>query len=95
MIKIILAIMTLAMVGCTTIHNDQRACVTDCDIGGTGYAGVGADIHNDQQICEQDCNIGSGGRVYSVPSATYFSANTVYYPYHLRYNRGPMLMYHY
>ncbi len=85
----------LAITGCTTIHNDQRACTTDCNIGSSGYAGVGSTIHNDQQICTDNCNIGNGGRVYSIPAHVNWSANVTYYPYHLRYQRGPMIIYHY
>jgi hypothetical protein len=95
MIKIILAIMALAMVGCSTIGNDQSACVTDCNIGSSGYTGLGGDVHNDQSACTNDCNIGGSNRVYSIPAPVHWSANTVYYPYNLQYRRGPMVIYHY
>lgn len=93
MIKQTLFILLLAvMAGCTTIHNDQRACVTDCNIGSTGYAGVGSTIHNDQQTCVDDCNIGSTGDLYR---SYRWSTNVTYHPYHYGYQRGPMVIYHY
>ena len=77
--------------GCATINNDQSACTTNCNIGSSGYAGVGSDVNNDQSACTDDCNIGtsSGTRTY------YWSANVTYHPYHLQYRRGPMVIYHY
>jgi len=93
--KKLLFVLLLALGGCTTVHNDQRACVTDCNVGGMGYAGAGADIYNDQSACTNDCNIGAGGRVYSVPAHTNWSGNVTYYPYNLYYQRGPMVIYHY
>jgi len=92
--KKLLFVLLLALGGCTTVHNDQRACVTDCNIGSTGYVGAGSDVHNDQRICVDNCNLGSGG--YQGPYRTYyFSSNVTYHPYHYRYNRGPMVIYHY
>ena len=32
-IALIFAAVILAMAGCTTVHNDQRSCTTDCNIG--------------------------------------------------------------
>ena len=95
-IKIIGAIAIMVIFsGCTTIHNDQSACTTDCNIGSTGYVGAGGDVYNDQSECTHDCNIGTtGSRVYSIPAHINWSANVVYYPYHLRYQRGPMVIYH-
>lgn len=93
MIKRLLIALTFAVIaGCTTVHNDQRACTTDCNIGSTGYAGAGATIHNDQQICKDDCNIGTS---YAPTTSYYFSSNVRYYPYHVGYRRGPLVMYHY
>ena len=92
MIKIIFAIMVLAMLGCATVRNDQLACTNDCNIGSSGYAGVGSNVNNDQSACTDDCNIGAsshGTRTY------YWSSNVTYHPYHLGYRRGPMVIYHY
>lgn len=88
-------VMLLFVSGCTTVYNDQSACTTDCNIGSYGYAGGGADIENDQSACTHDCNIGAGARVYSVPPQVNWSANVIYYPYNLHYQRGPMVIYHY
>ncbi len=77
--------------GCATVSNDQSACTTNCNIGNSGYAGVGSDVNNDQSACTDDCNIGttSGTQTY------YWSSNVTYHPYHPRYGRGPMVIYHY
>lgn len=90
MLKLIFALMALAMVGCTTV-NDQSACTTDCNISSAGHAGIGGNTNNDQSACTNDCNIGttSGTRTY------YWSSNVTYHPYHLQYGRGPMVIYHY
>lgn len=93
MIKQLFAVLVfLAIAGCTTISNDQSACTTDCNIGSSGYTGIGGDVHNDQSACTDDCNIGTssyGTRTY------YWSPNITYHPYHLQYQRGPIVIYHY
>jgi len=91
MIRIIFVIMVLAMTGCA-VSNNQSACVTDCNIGGGGYGGL-TNATNDQSACTNDCNIG-GGNNYGV--RTYrWSSNVTYHPYHMGYQRGPMVIYHY
>lgn len=92
--KKLLFVLLFTLAGCTTVYNDQSACTTDCNVGSTGYVGAGADIINDQSACTNDCNIGDGG-VYSIPRQYNWSSNVVYYPYHLNYRRGPVVMYHY
>ena len=99
-IAISFAVVLFLLSGCsTTVYNDQSACTTDCNIGGSGYySGIGgADISNDQSECTHDCNIGTTGavRIYSVPPQVHWTPNVTYYPYHLRYQRGPVVIYHY
>ncbi len=93
MIKYLILLVTLAMAGCASVSNDQSACVTDCNIGGSGYSGVGGSVNNDQSACTNDCNIG-GGNNYGTRTY-YWSSNITYHPYHSYYRRGPMVIYHY
>jgi len=90
--KILFILLVAATVGCTTVRNDQSACTTDCNIGSSGYAGIGSDVNNDQSACTDDCNIGSN---YAPTRTYYWSSNVTYHPYHMGYQRGPMVIYHY
>jgi hypothetical protein len=90
--RLFIVLIFLAITGCTTISNDQSACTTDCNIGSSGYVGVGGDINNDQSACTDDCNIGTS---YAPTRTYYWSSNITYHPYHPVYRRGPMVIYHY